>query len=196
MTAAVQAAFPRVMMAPTRSSYQDRLLFRCSCETRQCFKAVLIQSVLRSKTLRPPCPTHQVARAGSKLAKAFANILFDIDSTARVVWDYHCVPDRPKMSIDVCMQSGARWHLFELDGSGHFYSNFTRRNDIDVQKDAAMNGAGMGMLRLHYRDQEKWPAYTREFMQLQSRPTCVKYTESYRDCIAGEVEEDDVIKLG
>ena len=97
------------------------------------------------------------------------------------------------MSIDVCMQSGAGWYLFELDGSGHFKSNFTRRNDTDVDKDAAMNRAGMGMMRLHYRDIEKWAAYTRLFMQ--SGSTCVKYTEAYRDCIAGEEYEDHVITL-
>jgi hypothetical protein len=174
-------------------AHAERLTFRCACNTGRCFKAMRVQSVLRAKTVQMHCPGHEASATHSSFTEAFADVIYAADSKALTVWDLHCVAGEPRMSVDACVLSGQRWHCFELDGPGHFYSNGTSRPEQDIRKDAVMNDAGMRMLRLHHRDKADWPEYVHQF--LQSDSSCVWYTKAYTDCISGEVDDTNIMCL-
>lgn len=174
-------------------AYRQRLTFKCSCGSGQCFKAMKVQSVLRAKTVEIPCPGHGAAATSSSLTEAFANVIFTADRHAVTVWDLHCVQTMPLMSIDACVLSGGRWHCFEIDGPIHFVSSGTSRREQDALKDDVMNASRMKLLRLHFKDAEEWPQYVQQF--LQSKAECVQYTRAYKECCSGEIDDSNIMAL-
>lgn len=117
---------------------------------------------------------------------------------ALIFWDWHCLPGRPKMSIDATVMHGHRCTCFEIDGKQHFNAKGCERKTEDVQKDEIMTISGYGLMRLHYKDIDDWEQYIRYHM---SRPVSrIQCTPSYRDYMVGDPYEpivlsaDDVVE--
>lgn len=191
MTEALRGAYPERMRT---HPHNPDICIACTCGSGRCFKVIKLKSVMKNKSATLKCPAHnREAATFSALAKTFAAVIHDAVYDAAVVWDWHCVPGNPNMSIDACVWHGQRCTHFELDGSVHFMNGLHERSHDDERKDAIMNMHCMGMLRLHYKDMGLWPVYVTMFMQ--HAKARVHYTASYRCCLRGEQSEADILEL-
>lgn len=97
------------------------------------------------------------------------------------------------MSIDASVLRGEGGiSRFEVDGRVHFRRGQHVRTDSDIEKDRLLNMHKLGALRLHYADAELWELYVNKHMHMAA--TQVSYTRSYRSCLRGEPQEQNIIE--
>lgn len=139
------------------------------------------------------CPAHQVACPNySKYATMFAEEVLKIDSTAAIVWDWHCVPENTFMSIDATVVHGHKCTRFELDGPQHFAEKECKRSSVDEKKDMILMKSGWDLLRLHHRDKDEWHQYIKR--RMHGNADQVVCTASYKTYMAGDHGDPVVVK--
>jgi hypothetical protein len=138
---------------------------------------------------RIKCPVHENPNATSQWALRFYKLVECLklqDDIHGVVWDWFDVPDNHHMHIDATLFAGDSCYRFEIDGETHFDSSGTQRSDADLRKDAILREYSVRLLRLHYRDADKWADYMQHFITWSQQgevQNSVVYTGSYRDCL-------------
>ena len=161
------------------------------CGSGRCYEVGLKDTLRRKARAAKPCPAHDGKR--NACISQLADILYNVDTFQAVIWDCHCVPGRADMHIDACVLCGQRWSRLEVDGAQHFEDNGSQRSKNDEVKDELMNSAGMGMLRLHYKDRGAWDKYV--LWALHNTLTKVMYTASYHECLEGLPEHKCIVIL-
>lgn len=172
------------------------ICYRCDCGFRSCYKVMQLRTVQKpSPRSRFLCPAHQTeCSTHSKYAKLFAEEVLKIDSSAAIVWDWHCVPKNKFMSIDATVVHGDKCTSFELDGPQHFTERECSRNAADEKKDMLLMKAGWGVMRLHHKDKDEWHQYINHMMHgAGNKVVC---TASYMTYLTGDHGEPTLIKAG
>ena len=85
------------------------------------------------------------------------------------------------MHIDACVFVGTSCVRFEIDGEAHFTSLGTERDWRDVEKDSVFRLLGVGLVHLHWRDEQVWLEYIRH--ALCSHNTALVYTPTFKECL-------------
>lgn len=198
---AVRSPFER------RAAAARPLCFPCMCRTERCYRCMLPKSALRSAqragTLDLACPVcdqhgdengpHTKRGRHSSHVAAFAATVWALYPRAVIVWDWNCVVNDSKMSIDATVLSGHGCAQFEVDGGVHFEHNLANRTRKDVLKDEYICEQKLPVLRLHYRDQNSWVKYI--VKHVTSTEPGVQYTQAYQECLQGDELQQRVMKL-
>ena len=129
----------------------------------------------------------------SSHVQAFADAVWDAHRDATIIWDWNCIANDSRSSIDATVICGQGCVQFEIDGAGHFLNNLTNRKREDELKDQFLNEQGLCVLRLHFRDQDRWGQYIERHL-CTARPM-TQYTESYKECLMGDQWADRIMKL-
>lgn len=163
------------------SGRNPSVCYRCACGHSGCYKVMRLATVQKDDSLPTfRCPAHNRDHPKhSQYVPVFYDLVKKIDPAAKIIWDWCCVPGRPKMSIDATVMHGQRCTAFEIDGKQHFYERECKRSRLDVSKDKILMKQGRGMMRLHYKDKHQWEQYIRYHM---ARPvSIVQCTQSYEE---------------
>lgn len=167
----------------------------CTCSSAACFRALKLETLQRNGVSACKCPAHNHdSGTFSSLAMAFTAAAKKGLADGALIWEWHCIPDKHHMSVDVCILSGFRCTLFELDGSVHFPDGLHDRQRSDEDKDAQLNKHGISLLRLHYLDVGQWVEYIERFKR--SNAAKVQYSGSYVHCLDGLHNAKDIVKIG
>ena len=169
------------------------LSYRCACGNSGCYRVLRLATVQKDDSPATfGCPAHNSLHPKySPYVPLFYDLVKKIDPAAKIIWDWCCVPGRPKMSIDATIVHGQRCTAFEIDGGRHCDERECKRSCKDVIKDEILMKMGRGMMRLHHKDKDQWEQYIRYHM---ARPvSIVQCTQSYEDCV--DVSHDQPIVL-
>lgn len=192
----------RVVAASARHAGKHNIslqCFACGCPEGLCFVVLKRKSVQKMKQqgrcIR--CPIHHSKTSSSSYTRKFYSIIHSLDCDVHgIVWDWFDVPEYQSnshmMHIDATVFCGEACIRFEIDGETHFHHNNAIRDSNDECKDSILREHGVGMLRLHYMDVERWRRYV--VSAVESRYTDVHYTASYQGCLDPE-EQDNVVVL-
>lgn len=180
----------------TENRDNPSMCYRCDCGYHNCYKVLKLKTVHKAtRRSRFLCPAHQRRCSNySKYVKHFAEAVLKVDSSAAIVWDWNCVPQNKRMSIDATVVHGDQCTSFEIDGPQHFNEKNCTRSDIDAQKDKMVMNCRWSLMRLHHKDKNDWHEYIKQHMHTSAcKVVC---TASYTNYLTGDHGEPTVIKLG
>lgn len=115
----------------------------------------------------------EISRRGrsSALVKTFAAAVWQSFPSASIIWDWNCLRGAPRMSIDATVICGQGCAQFEIDSGIHFQNNLVNRQRSDDSKDIYICQQQLCVLRLHFRDQDRWNEYIVKHVNHPQPPT-------------------------
>lgn len=198
LTAALKRALPAAF---PRDNY---LCFPCTCQSTRCFRCMQLSSAVRTAqragVLDMACPVCDAENDGSnkrgrssKHVKAFADAVWQCFPSAAIIWDWNCLQAAPRMSIDATVLCGQGCAQFEIDSGIHFQHNLVNRSRNDEVKDTLICQQQLCVLRLHFRDQERWKQYIVKHVN-HPQPN-IQYTQAFMECLRGESNQNRIMQL-
>jgi hypothetical protein len=194
---AVACLDPAVSFARGSEKLQksQAVVLKCSCSHGKCYKVLKAGTLFEALRLRrrnplacPADPGSTCATYSSHVAK-FLNIISGVLGDSIVIRDWVDVPRGHRRHFDSTVISVTRafhaWR-FEIDGKRHFLARGTKRDMADWEKDDILNSAGVSLLRLHHKDEQRWGQDVVAFMgNPEGR---VVYSPAYYHCLQYQPE--------